>query len=488
MTETNSAPNPPGPSALTAFLHGIEPRAWVFALSQSGDPDLADMALESAMEDFVGRAGPLPLADWPMQFWSSLMKQPVMLAELEPELDLARLTPGPRAALLLRLIASLDVAHAADVLGVSPGAYEAALGQALADPALGGPWLQDLREQLHDLIHQMPVDRRAALAAIRTRVIAEHAARGQEESRPVVGRRRAPFWSWLLLGALLLTLLASFLLPIRALLAPGQSEPLPRETIAPAPGLTDSVVVTHPDYGQVAEPADETVAADLAFLSWLTGATALATAESDPAGAAQTDAAINAMPDELRPLLSSATGIWDSLEPDDRRALLANARDWRTRTAGQRDALRLRLRAWDRQSAPARASRRSPFVSWRALDDRDRVRLRAAAARLGVLPEAEQQALRAQFAMLPADVQRLWWMGPTLGRELAPFAPLFAFVPEAERPPLLDALRLLEPAARADLALLAPRLDEAQRDRLRRELLAAAPGQRASLIRSRLAQ
>lgn len=487
MTEANSAANPPGSSALTAFLHGIEPRAWVFALSQSGDPDMADIALESAMEDFVGRAKPLPLADWPMQFWSSLMKQPVMLAELEPELDLARLTPGPRAALLLRLIASLDVAHAAEVLGVSPGAYEAALGHALADPALGGPWLQDLREQLHELIHQMPLERRAGLTAIRTRVIAEHAARAQEEGAPEAPRR-APLWSWLLLGALLLALLASFLLPMRSLLAPGQSEALPREPIAPAPGLTDNVVVTHPDYGQVAEPADEAVAADLAFLSWLTGASTPAPAEGAASGPTTTAATIDVVPDDLRSLLSSATGIWDTLEADDRRALLASARDWKARTGAKRNELRQRLRDWDRQSAPARASRRTPFVSWRALHEGDRVSLRAAAARLGVLPPTEQQTLRAQFAALPADAQRLWWMGPTLGRELAPIAPLFAFVPEGERPALLDALRLLEPAARADLALLATRLDEARRDRLRRDLLAAAPGERASLIRSRLAQ
>ena len=94
--------------------------------------------------------------------------------------------------------------------------------------------------------------------------------------------------------------------------------------------------------------------------------------------------------------------------------------------------------------------------------------------------------LRAQFAESPPDTQSLWWLGPGMGQELAPFSSLFAYLPEADRPALLQVLRELDPDARADLSLLAPRLNEAQRQALRRELIAAAPAERAALIRARL--
>ena len=75
-----SSPSP-GRPALTAFLHGIEVRAWVFALNQCADPDRARKALALGLEDFVGRARDLPLARWPGQFWASLLAQPALLTD-----------------------------------------------------------------------------------------------------------------------------------------------------------------------------------------------------------------------------------------------------------------------------------------------------------------------------------------------------------------------------------------------------------------------
>ena len=488
MPNTNSPVSVPGSSALTAFLHGIEPRAWVFALSQCGDPDLADLALESSMEDFTAKARSLPLAEWPMQFWASLVKQPLMLSELDLELDLAQLTPGPRAALLLRLIASLDVSHAAQVLGVSPAAYEAVLAQALSNPALRGEWMQDLREQLHELIHQMPAERREALATIRTRVLATVTSQATEEAAGLAHGPHWARWLWLAVVVLLLVLAASFLRPIRALIAPGHSESLPSESVPPPPALTDSIVLTHPDYAQVAEPGDEQLATRLAFLSWMAGSAAPTAAAVQPVTDPIAPENFAALPDSQRQLLSSAGTAWSGLDAESRAALIDNAQDWQTRSASQRAELRERLQAWDRQAAPARARRRSPFVAWQALNAADRRRLRVVAAQLTGLPAPDQQALLAQFAALPADIQRLWWLGPSLGRELAPIASLFAFVPEAQRLELLEVLRRLDPQSRADLAVLAPRLDEAQRQSLRRTLLQAPAAQRAALIRQHLAQ
>jgi hypothetical protein len=146
------------------------------------------------------------------------------------------------------------------------------------------------------------------------------------------------------------------------------------------------------------------------------------------------------------------------------------------------------LRQWDSQAAPDRARRRTPFVAWQRLSVSDQQRVRATTSYLAALPAPEQQLLQEQFSALPADIQNLWWLGPALGEEMVPLASLFAYMPEAERPALLATVHALDAQSRSDLAMLAPRLSEARRRDLRRELLATPPEQRAELVRQRLAQ
>lgn len=480
-------------AALTAFLHGIEPRAWVFALCQGGDAARADQALAAAEREFVANAAALPLAQWPLQFWAALLRQPGLLAGLDSELDLARLEPGPRAALLLRLLASLDVPHAAEALGVSVRAYEAALGQALSVPGLPEDWLVSVRAQLQALVHDMPAPTRAHLDEIRRDVLAQAAATATSAAvaaEPVLVAELPPVrprWPWLGLGVLLLALLATLWLPLPEALRPGESEGLPSEPLPPPPALSDSLVVTHPDYPQLAEPESEGLARELALLSWLAAALPPPAPAATRAAPAAAPADFSALSEAERRRLAAAASVWPQLDAKERGALLANAADWHARPAPARAQLRERLLAWDGQPAGERARRRGPFQSWLALSPDERARLRAAQARLAAMPAAEQSALRAQFAALDADTQRVWWLGPSLGEQLAPIAALFAFLPEADRPALLEALRGLEADARAQLAQLAPRLGEAQRQALRKQLLALPPEQRSAFIHRQLA-
>lgn len=494
LPESSGAPRALPATALTAFLHGIEPRAWVFALCQGGDAVRADQALAAAEREFVAAAAGLPLAAWPLQFWAALLRQPGLLAGLDSELDLARLEPGPRAALLLRLLASLDVPHAAEALGVSVPAYEAALGQALATSGLPEDWLASARGQLQALVHDIPPATRARLDEIRRQVLAEAALAAPDPKAlppndpllPEIAPPSRPRWPWLGLGILLLALLATLWLPLPVSLQPGESEHLPNEPVPPPPALSDSVVVTHPDYAQLAEPESEGLARELALLSWL--AAALPPPPTSAEGSsAPAPANFAGLGERERNLLAAAAAVWPQLQAPEREALLANATDWLRRPAPERKALRARLRAWDEQPAGERARRRAPFQSWHAMPTQERARLRAAQARLVAMPAAEQSALRAQFLALDADSQRLWWLGPSLGQELAPIAPLFAFLPEDDRPALLEVLRGLEPSARIALGQLAPRLGEAQRQALRKQLLVMPAEARGDFIRQRLA-
>lgn len=189
-----------------------------------------------------------------------------------------------------------------------------------------------------------------------------------------------------------------------------------------------------------------------------------------------------------RRLLAPLAGAWPGLDAKTRQRLQANSRRWLALSPAQQQAMLERMHAWDELPPAERARRRGAFAAWEALSLSERERVRAAAARVRALSPEQQRALRETFETLPPDQRQDWWLGPDLGADFARLRPLFAYAPEEQRSGLLDMLRGLGPEARADLALLARRLPANERERLRRDLLAAAPDLRAALIRERLGQ
>lgn len=472
--------NAPEHSALTSFLRGIEVRAWVFALRQAGDEERAEAGLARAFHDFLAQSRATPLAGWPMRFWTCLLRQPGMVGAVAPSASgLAALPPGPRAALLLRLVAGLDVAHAAQALGVTEPAYEKALHRALGAPGLDPTGIEALRSELQAQIQDAPAAQRQLLATWRDEAVLALEDRIEDGQTP--DRRRV--WGALALAGLVLA--AGWALWRSDAFRSGPPTPVV-DRVAPPPAMSDAVAVTHPDYLLVARPADEVLATELPFYSWMAAATLPAPTEPPPPLPADPPPAFAQLASSEQALLASAREVWEQLDLPTRRSLLHQAREWTARTAVERERLRADLLAWDAVPAPEHARRRTPMAAWDRLGPADQAWVRQAAARVAGLPPAEQQSLRAQFADAPPDTQSLWWLGPGMGQELAPFSSLFAYLPEADRPALLHVLRELEPDARADLSLLAPRLNEAQRQALRRDLIAAAPADRAAIIRARL--
>ena len=425
-----------------------------------------------------------------MQFWTSLLTQPPMAIGASSDAPRCRsLAPGPRAALLLRLIASLDLDHAAKVFDVSVPRTNGRCVRALAHPALDDAGMQALREELLEQVQHPSDERRQQMLSLREQALSVfseaappslQATANRATTAVVVGRfaRGA--------GARVGRRCFS---PGSIADRAGQTEALPAEEIAPPPSLTDTVIVTHPDYEQLANPADDVIARQLPFLSWMAATRAPATGvEAQRDRTSQRQHRSGSCPPRRRRCCPRREDAWPTLDQATRDDLLRHAADWQSRTPEQRVLLRQRLREWDQQAAPDRASRRTPFVAWQRLGEPDRQRVRVAAEALAALPPADQQALRTEFATLPADDQNLWWMGPALGQELVPVASLFAFMPESRRPALLDALHSLDAQSRSELATLAPRLIEARRQQLIEDLLAAPPERRAELIRQRLAQ
>ena len=124
------------PAALTAFLRGVERRGAVFAQLQVGDAATGDRALVAAMRAFRLPAAKIPFADWPRQFWTLLLATPELREQPKAPSwgsgfgALGGIGRGPRAALLLRLVAGLPEAEAAAVLGVARPTYRLALQRA----------------------------------------------------------------------------------------------------------------------------------------------------------------------------------------------------------------------------------------------------------------------------------------------------------------------------------------------------------------------
>ena len=266
-------PNPSSLSPLAAFLRGIEARAFVLIQCQCGDSATALRALAAAEAAFAAQAAALPLPQWPLRFWSDVLRQPALTSSATIEPPLAAMSSGTRAALLLRLVAGLDTHHAAQALAVAEVAYERAMERALAELARQGTTPQELHDALHARARALTAAQRDALLALReaalnnsSAAVATPVAAGAAAT-PAIAWLRPAAWTGLILA--MLAFVATFVWAPPPALAPGQSLPLPEDGPTAAPALDDAAVVMHPDYAQLAAPADEAIAQRLALLSWI---------------------------------------------------------------------------------------------------------------------------------------------------------------------------------------------------------------------------
>jgi hypothetical protein len=232
MTQPTLSEAADAPAALTAFLRGIERRGAVFADLMCGDPAAAEQAFAVALRHFRGHALSQPFAHWPRLFWRTLLASPVLRGGVAaprwaPGFEvLGEAGAGPRAALLLRLVAGLADAEAAAVLGVAPATYRLALRRALPHREDGSPdpeaW-RTLDRQVQEAIRGLPAERLAHLARLRQAAVqgrrpeligplpVPHEPDADPASdMPHRGLRRA---LWAGVAACVLALLASFLFP-----------------------------------------------------------------------------------------------------------------------------------------------------------------------------------------------------------------------------------------------------------------------------------
>src|SRR5690606_13676413 len=147
---------------------------------------------------FAQGAQAIPFAEWPRRFWAMLLASPqlrgITPAAGDVPAAIASLGSGPRAALLLRVVAGLAESEAAAVLGIARPTYRLALQRALprsddgsVDPAA---W-RELSHAAQLAVRAVPAERLETIAMLR------HGLRPRPVRAPAPpsGSRR-PGWLW----------------------------------------------------------------------------------------------------------------------------------------------------------------------------------------------------------------------------------------------------------------------------------------------------
>ena len=122
--------------------------------------------------------------------------------------------------------------------------------------------------------------------------------------------------------------------------------------------------------------------------------------------------------------------------------------------------------------------------AWLQLDEAQRQRVRDAAMAFGALPTDEQSRLRAEFARLDRSEQRGWLLGPQIGALWPQLSPLFSYVDEDARAPLLHILHDMNAEELAMLGRIAWRTPPEQRDALLKEVIAVPAANRLAWLLS----
>jgi hypothetical protein len=150
---------------MQSFRRGIDRRAYVLARAQCGDAALVHQALIGVDHAFKQEAGALPIAQWPIRFWTLLLSRKELTQGESPWQALSAIGRGSRAALLLRLVGGLDFSHAAQVLGTSEETYRFALQRGLEQLQAAGysmAELEQLRDAFFDEVKQLSPDELSA--------------------------------------------------------------------------------------------------------------------------------------------------------------------------------------------------------------------------------------------------------------------------------------------------------------------------------------
>lgn len=509
--------------APAAFVRGVERRAVLLAELQCGDAARGDIAVAASLRAFARTAADAPMAEWPTRFWALLLATPDLrqpAADRQwpaPWSPLAELGNGPRAALLLRLVAGLEMDAAAAALGVGDVTYRTALQRAIPYREDGTPdreawqaWVETIRTR----VAEMPADRLERLHAPPVR---QQPSTPPTSPRPIATPKPARS-----ARRFVLPLVGVALVVVGVGVAVQQFRPhwldripgrgIRTRTLPPAdaPAATYDTQLaswTHRDFFLIADVAGEQRAADLPFFAWYAAQLAVAPAQdaAKPASAATIAVPAAALaepppvfvpPPRAQPLHAPPGVVlpatMSSVIAHIPAPMQADLRDqatlWAAWPAAQREDFARRAKTWDALPLQQRNQRRVQYAAWRRLDPVAFDAVESAVQTFAKLAPAEQLQRRAEFAALDPLAQRGWLLGPAVGADYPKLQPLLAQLPEEQHEPMLHVLRRMTPGERGDLAVLAQRVPPQARAELVRNLLSTSDANRAAWLHARLDQ
>jgi hypothetical protein len=260
----------------------------VFAELMCGDARQADAAMAFAARALGNELVRAPVVDWTQRFWTLLAAAPPLRGQTRggrwpTNLQaLARLAPGLRAVVLLRILGRLDETAAARVLGIPTARYRRALQRALPRDPQGrvdvAAWQRlaaDCRRGLWD----GPDPRSGRL----DRLFADAARPGAATPSSARGSWIAVAL-WIALLACVLAFGATFVRgPARI-----EADPHPEATALPAPSDpastfdADTAVLTHPDFDALVDPGEQALGEHLGFYAWYAAQLAAAPGADGP--------------------------------------------------------------------------------------------------------------------------------------------------------------------------------------------------------------
>ena len=402
-------------AAIEGFLRGVRRRARLFAHWQSGDLESVAPALATAEARFGAQAPLRPMGDWPRLFWRDLLEAPQLQLPVHgPQLDIppgiARLPHGPRAVLLLGLVAELDDDTAAAVLGTPVASYRLAREHLLPVNQLGRPDM-DVWNAWRAAALRAQAEPEPSLRGHRAHVPRAAWAEpgGQDEDAPPPRRRALMTVLWLGLLACVAAFIATFFwTPSPELSARLHGDvvrirPLPPPASPKARMDALQALCLHPDLARLERPALEPAMAALAFHAWFA---------MRPGTTLQ--------PGVAMPMAVDAPAAEDPQACVRRLAQLG---------APARQSLEQAVARFDDLPPVARRAPRERWQAWWALPAGERVQLLQAAGAFAALPAEERAKALEEFRALPPEQQYGWRLGPMLGASYPGLHDLVAQLP-----------------------------------------------------------
>lgn len=279
---------PPATDAVAAFLRSHQARARLFARWHGGDAWVAAQAWKDAHIRLLADLPAQPLGQWPQLLWRTLLDTPALKqadrAGAVAIPGLGRPARGPRAVMLLRLVAGLDDASAARVLGVAEATYREVLQRHLPrlhDGRLDEESWRLLQERVQAELRGEPTGLPPPRPAPRPLAPAwqDDQDDGMQEDPAQPWRWRNPLLATVALltvAALAWTFFGSELLDPEPEVPPGavaeasiRIDALPPAAAPAQPALpADAVLLTDPAFDLLSSGSDGTRLQDLAFDAW----------------------------------------------------------------------------------------------------------------------------------------------------------------------------------------------------------------------------